>query len=272
MVWALRQCTGIICVARALQELALAQDIPGEKIRVIPNAVDRQTYRPSPQGEARRLLGISGGERFIVAVGMLVQGKGHHILVRAFSRLLEKHRDLRLVLIGGETHEPRYPRELRKLIGELGLADRAVLAGSQSPQRVVTWLQAADLFALPTFDEGCCNAILEAMACGLPVVTTPVGDNAALIDPPRRGLLAPVKNADALAEVLEAALSQSWDRGEIARHGAEYTWDEVANQTGDFFRERLGIPRTGQGRQRPPSWSREQELLHAPDGLKATFP
>jgi glycosyltransferase involved in cell wall biosynthesis len=242
LLWALRQCTGIVAVSHSLKELAQSHGIDPDKVRVIPNAVDRELFRTGDRDRARSLLKIDPRARWIACVGMLVHGKGQHLLLQALARLRAKHPDLRLALIGGSAHEPNYPQTLRKMIEELGLGDSVVMTGSQSPQQVVTWLQAADLFALPTFDEGCCNAVIEAMACGLPVVTTPAGDNAVLIDAPRRGLLAPIDDATALAEGVEAVLARRWDREEIAAHGRGYSWDEVARQTADFFRERLTYP------------------------------
>lgn len=239
LLWALRECTGIVCVSHSLKDLSLSHGIDADKIRVLPNAVDRELYQPGDRDDARQILGIDRQARLIVCVGMLVHGKGQHLLLRALARLRDRHPGLRLVLIGGPAHEPRYPDSLRKLATELRLDDSVILTGSLPPHRVATWLRAADLFALPTFDEGCCNAVLEAMACGLPVVTTPAGDNALLIGAPQRGLLVPIDDAGALAEGMERALARPWDRQKIAEYGAGYTWGEVARQTVQFFRERL---------------------------------
>src|SRR5262249_20760008 len=192
--------------------------IDDAKISVIPNAVNRDLFRPGDRAAARADLGIAPDVRLVVCVAMLVYGKGQHLLLNAVTRLRMKYPDLRLALVGAPSHEPRYPQLLQKLIAQGGLAEVVNLPGPQSPQHVVKWLQAADLFALPSFDEGCCNAVLEAMACGVPVVTTPVGDNAVLVDAPRRGLLVPIDDAGALAAGLGAALGRAWDRAEIARH------------------------------------------------------
>jgi glycosyltransferase involved in cell wall biosynthesis len=239
LVWALKRCTGIICVADALKELAIQQGVDPAKVRAIPNAVDRGLFRPGDQEKARRALGIDRRDRLIVCVGMLVHGKGQHLLVEALAGLRKSHPDLRLVLIGGQAHEPRYPERLRQLIESLGLTDAVLLTGSQPAKRVATWLQAADLFALPTYDEGCCNSILEALACGIPVVTTPAGDNPRLVDTPERGLLTPMDDVRGLGEALEKALSMSWDHESIAGYSADYTWEEAARQTVSFFEERL---------------------------------
>ena len=235
--WALRRCTGIICVSESLKVLAVEQGIPPEKIEVIPNAVDRRTFRLGDREEARRTVGISPADRLVVCVGMLVAGKGQHHLVEAIAKLRTKDPHLRLALVGGGAHEPGYPAFLRKRIGELGMENAVQFAGSQPPETVALWLQAADVFALATYDEGCCNAILEALACGLPVVTTPAGDNEILVAPPRRGLIVPMGRLEVLCEALETAVKVEWDRQEIARFGAGFSWEEVARRTLRFFRE-----------------------------------
>jgi glycosyltransferase involved in cell wall biosynthesis len=250
---ALRQCTGIVAVSESLKVLAVERGIAPEKIEVIPNAVDRQTFRPGDRDEARRALGLALSDQLVVSVGMLVAGKGHHHLVDAIARLRTKDHRLRLAIIGGAAHEPAYPELLRRRIAERELEGIVRLEGNLPPAAVATWLQAADVFALSTDDEGCCNAILEAMACGLPVVTTPAGDNALLVDPPKRGFIVPTGWSDDLCQALEAAVQTAWDRGSIAAHAADYTWDEVAGRTARFFRERTGM---GQSR----SDSRPREL------------
>jgi glycosyltransferase involved in cell wall biosynthesis len=235
---ALERCIGIVSVSESLKTLAVDRGIDPAKIRVIPNAVDRELFHPGDRQQARRAVGVEGHTQLVVCVAMLVEGKGQHLLVEAMARLRPTHPGLRLALVGGRAHEPHYPELLERRIKQLGLTGVIHLAGSQPPERVATWLQAANVFALPTYDEGCCNAVLEALACGVPVVTTPAGDNALLVDPPSRGLIVPVGDAVGLADALERALATNWDREAIAQFGAEYTWDAVAQHTAAFFRER----------------------------------
>jgi glycosyltransferase involved in cell wall biosynthesis len=239
LLWALQQCTGIICVAEALADLARSQGISGEKLRVIPNAVEREIFHSGPQSESKRLLGIAEENRLIVSVAMFERRKGQHLLLEAFHRLHQQTPAVRLALIGGRTHERGYPELIENTVSNLGLQDSVLRPGPQSPERVAAWLRAADLFVLPTSDEGCCNAILEALACGLPVVTTAVGDNARHVAAPERGLVVPVDDAHKLTEAMKAALAKTWDRGSISRYQIHYTWEKVAAQTAAFFRERV---------------------------------
>ena len=105
---------------------------------------------------------------------------------------------------------------------------------------VARWLQAADVFALATSREGCCNAILEALAAGRPVVTTPAGDNAHFVRDGVNGYVVPIDDAEATAAALERALSRKdWDAEAISAGLEVGGWDDVARDVLGFFRERV---------------------------------
>jgi glycosyltransferase involved in cell wall biosynthesis len=136
--------------------------------------------------------------------------------------------------------ESAYPPRLRKLAAQLGLTEAVRFVGSQNPTRVATWLQAADVFVLATFREGCCNAVLEALACGLPVVTTAVGDNELYVAPPQHGLIVPAGDVHALELAIDTALTRTWNSRAIAQSIAQRGgWDMVATNIAEFFEARL---------------------------------
>lgn len=235
----LRDAAGIVSVAHSLKRTAEAHGIDGSKIRVIPNAVDAKTYFPGPRAEARAALGIEvDGDPLVVTVGHVQPVKGQHDLVAALARVKAQRGPVRLALVGNDRYDLNYTREVRGRIAECGLGAEVTFHGPQSPERVANWLRAADLFVLPSYHEGCCNAVLEALACGTPVVATPVGDNASYVGE-GSGLLAPVGDVPALAAAIEQALERSWDGPAIAERVTSWTWDDVAAATLDFYRERL---------------------------------
>jgi glycosyltransferase involved in cell wall biosynthesis len=121
------------------------------------------------------------------------------------------------------------------------VADAVRFAGNIPPLEVARWLQAADVFALGTAREGCCNAVLEALAVGAPVVTTPVGDNAYFVRDGVNGRVVPVDDAGAMATAISAALTTDWDRPGIARALAQQagSWDGVGQRVLEFMNERL---------------------------------
>jgi glycosyltransferase involved in cell wall biosynthesis len=116
------------------------------------------------------------------------------------------------------------------------------ILGVVDQPRVADWLAAADVFALGTEREGCCNAVLEALAVGTPVVTTPVGDNGVFVRDGANGFIVPVDDVDALAHGLERALRHGqWDRVSISKDllAQVGSWADVAAQVLGFFRSRL---------------------------------
>ena len=237
---ALRECAGVVCVSGSLHAAVLAEGVSPEQARLIPNAASRDLFRPRPREEARRRLCVSEPGRLIVSVGRFDAEKGQLVLVGAFRRLRAQVGDVRLALVGPRNlHEPNYLDEVRALVARSGLAAAVILPGSQTPEQVSDWLNAADVFALATFHESRSCVILEAMACGVPVVTTPVGDNPVLIDPPRRGLLVPPGDEPALAGALATALDTRWDRDQIAAWGEDHGWAAVGRETERFMAERI---------------------------------
>lgn len=210
---ALERADGCVCVSHSLKEILVDAGIRSEDVHVIHNGVDRTLYRVLDKTLSREQLQVPADTPLIVSVGNLLSVKGHHLLLAAFGELVEHLPNARLVIIGGAMHEPRYPDELKARCESLAIAKRVTFAGKVDPPRVAQWLNAADLFALASKREGCCNAVLEALACGVPVVTTPAGDNSWFVKPGENGLIVPVGDTKAMADAFRAALERrSWDR------------------------------------------------------------
>jgi glycosyltransferase involved in cell wall biosynthesis len=229
-------------VSHSLQELALRKGIAANKIRVIHNAIDTSIFSFGERPEGRAGLGLEPDAKLVVAVGHLVQRKRHHVLIEAFARVRERWPEGQLVIIGARAGGDRYASELQALVDRLGLRNNVRFAGNLAPAEVATWLRAADVFALATAREGCCNAVLEALAVGTPVVTTDVGDNARFVTNEVNGRLVAVDDPAALAVALEASLDRrDWRREAIARrlHDQVGNWSDVAKRVLDFFRSSL---------------------------------
>lgn len=240
MLDAFAAATGIVAVSHSLRELAVRHGVDPAKIRVIHNAIDRQVFRVGNRAEARRALGLEPELPLIVSVGHLISRKRHHVLIEAFGRARARVADARLVIVGAPSFEARYPDELRAQASALGIANEVRFVGNLPPAAVVEWLRAADVFALASAREGCCNAVLEALGTGRPVVTTPVGDNRFFVRNGENGFLVPVDDAVALSEALVGALSASnWDEAGIAAGLEVGNWSDVGRLVLDFMSERL---------------------------------
>jgi glycosyltransferase involved in cell wall biosynthesis len=237
---ALRDADGCICVSHSLAELISRHGVPPERVRVVHNAIERDVFHPGDRAAARLRLGLPQDAPLVVSVGHLVSRKRHHVLIEAFARVRQQWPDAQLAIIGAVAFEAAYPERLRRLAADLGVAGSVCFVGNRPQAEVVEWLHAADVFALGTAREGCCNAVLEALATGLPMVTTPAGDNAYFVRDGVNGYLVPVDDAGAMAAGLSQALQRrDWDRPAISRALPVGTWDDVAHQVLGFFRERL---------------------------------
>jgi len=151
----LKETTGMIAVSSQIQK-ALVSDlgVPDDRILLAPNGVDRRRFNPISQDTARQQVGLDT-TRFVVAfVGSFNERKGGQRLVQAVDGIS----DVGLVMLGGAPGAYQ--------------SENVLFSGRVPHGDVAMWLNAADAFALPTLSEGSCNAVIEAMACGLPVITS----------------------------------------------------------------------------------------------------
>jgi sugar transferase (PEP-CTERM/EpsH1 system associated) len=181
------------------------------RISRIINGVDSQRFHPGLDRSPLPAGFAPPGTLVIGTVGRLEKVKNQPNLVRAFIRLVETvpeaRQRLRLVIVG----EGSLRAEIESLLNEAGLRDLAWLPGARND--VPEWLRTLDLFVLPSQAEGISNTILEAMACGLPVVATAVGGNAELVVDGETGRLVPANDPEALA----LAIRESGDNPERMR-------------------------------------------------------
>ena len=195
-----------------------------QRIRAIPNGCDASLFHPGERRVARETLGLRQDDEIVLYVGRLVPEKGLRELLHATRRLAKERPQARVVMVGDG---PMQAELTAAMAAEPGLPLQ--LAGAQAPTEVARWMVAADLVTLPSYSEGHPNVLVEALACGRPVVATPVGGIPEVVDA-ASGLLVPARDADALAEGLVSALSRSWDEAALAKRFSR-DWQQVARET-----------------------------------------
>lgn len=242
--WVLSGVDRIFAVSDSLKAVAVGLGIPGDKIRVVPNGVDTARFGPGSRVEARRALGLVSDRRILLSVGTLSPRKGHQRVLEVLPRILATHPDLLYVVLGGPGVEGDTGPLLERLIAQHGLRDHVRLLGTQPHEEVPRWLAAADLFCLATSNEGRANVILEALACGVPVVTTDVGGSREVIAEGMDGLLVAPGDPDALAGALLRALSTEWDREAIVRRAAGRTWEQTVDDLSGELGALVRVPTT----------------------------
>jgi glycosyltransferase involved in cell wall biosynthesis len=224
--FALRRAARVIAVSGSLKQDAVAEGIEPARVRVIENGIDPGLFHPVDRVEARRSLGLPEGGPLLVSVGTLAPRKGFHLVMEALASLRP---DLRFAIVGGAGAEGAMEPELRDLAARLGLGERVIFAGPRDRGELADWYSAADLFVLASAHEGCPNVVLEALACGTPVVATPVGNVPELLDRPQVGIVAE-RQVPALAAAIAEALSRPWDREAIRARIGSRTWAAVGRE------------------------------------------
>src|SRR3954447_10697713 len=226
--FALKRAARVIAVSESLKRDAVALGVPEDKVRVIENGIDPRVFRPIDRVEARRSLGLPKYGPLLVSVGTLAPRKGFHLVLEAMARLKRRWPTLRFAVIGGDGPEGAMGAELRQLAAKMKIDGRVIFPGPREREELAVWYSAANLFVLATAHEGCPNVVLEALACGTPVLATPVGDIPELV-PPQAGLLVE-RNAESIAAGLDAALKRAWDRDAIAALLAGRSWRVVGSE------------------------------------------
>lgn len=196
-VAAARESGGMLAVCQALKDDMARLGMPADRIRVHYTGVDLERFRPVDRAVAKAELGVAGP--LVASVGALIPRKAHHVVIEAVAQLPGV-----TLLIAGEGGERPM---LEALIARLGVAERVRLLGNRPHAEVARLVAAADVFALASKREGLANAYVEALACGTPVVATPVDGAPEAIDRPAAGRLAdatPQAFAAAIAELLAA--------------------------------------------------------------------
>jgi len=187
---------GVIAINQGIREaLVNQQGVPRGRVRVIPCGIDIDRF-----AAVRRVPRGPGHIPVIGCVGRMEAGKGQDVLIRALKRIAERGSEALLLLIGEGPQEPA----LRRLARDEGIAGLVTFG---APMRdVAEVFRLLDILAIPTIREGTGFAALEAMACGVPVIATGVGEFLSLIEDERTGLLSPPGDADALADRIERIL------------------------------------------------------------------
>ena len=209
------------------------------RVQVIGNGVDLTRFMAVPRLDARRQLGLPADAEVLVSVGTLVERKGFHRVIECLPGLLAVHPMLHFVIVGGAGPEGDMGAELKSLVRALGLDDRVHFLGPLPNDRLKVALSAADVFVLATSYEGWANVFLEAMACGLPVVTTDVGGNAQVVNNRSLGRIVPFGDTRRLQEAIDEALRTPWDRQLIRAYAESNSWDRRIKPLVDAYHQLL---------------------------------
>jgi glycosyltransferase involved in cell wall biosynthesis len=221
---AMKRATFVVTKSDHLRQRAIGMGISASKVRTIRNGCNPAVFHLRDRGAARAQLAIDENAELVLFVGRLDTAKGIEELLEAFASLANRRPRLRLSFVG----DGPGGKHLRSKAKHLGLEGRVILKGALSSQEVAHWFAAANVLALPSYNEGYPNVVIEALSCGRPVIATNVGGILELVNEESGILIAP-RDSRALAGAIEKAMDRRWDEHSISeqfRRG----WDEAADE------------------------------------------
>ncbi|MBI1853644.1 MAG: glycosyltransferase [Planctomycetes bacterium] len=230
--FAIRRARRFIVVSRSLLGDVEALGLDPSRAHVIPNGVDFSCFQPIDRAAARSQLGVPAEGKMLLAVGRLHPVKNFPLLFDALSRL---DKDVSLYVVGAGGEEAM----LRALAARAETPGRIHFVGERTQRELAKWYSAADVFCLSSIREGCPNALLEALACGTPAVSTDVGDVREVITSDGIGTVVREPGSDAFADALRAALARAFDRSEVAAAVRGRSWDEVGRAVASEWRSAI---------------------------------
>jgi glycogen synthase len=217
LIW--RNASAIVANSNGLRDLALMFD-SRFNISIIPNGVDFDLYKTEQRNESSLLL---------LSVGRIVHQKGFDVAIRALANLKDLAWEWRIAGDGPQMGG------LKLLAQELGIDHRVIFLGWQSREQLIEQYKQSSLFLFPSRHEGMPNAMLEAMASGLPIIASRIAGNEELIVDGETGVLFPSEDADALRAALRKLIPDASLRrkmGDASRRRIEehYSWETTAQQ------------------------------------------
>jgi glycosyltransferase involved in cell wall biosynthesis len=221
---AMKRATFVVTKSEHLRQRAVEMGISASKVRTIRNGCNPSVFHLQDRSAARAQLAIEDNAELVLFVGRLDTAKGIEELLEAFASLVSRRPNLRLAFVG----DGPGTGYLRSKAKHLALGDRITLKGACSSPEVAQWLAAANVLALPSYNEGYPNVVIEALSCGRPVIATNVGGILELVNEESGILIAP-RDSRALANAIEKTMDRHWDEQSISeqfRRG----WDEAADE------------------------------------------
>jgi teichuronic acid biosynthesis glycosyltransferase TuaC len=227
--WAIRRADAMITVCEALRQELIELGAAPEQVTTLRNGVDLELFHPSDRALQRQRLGMQGYT--LLSVGNLIPVKGHDLVIQALVQLPE----VRLVIAGGG---PEWEK-LAQLAQRLGVAERVTFTGVLTQAELVAYYGAADALVLASSREGWANVLLEAMACGTPVIATRVWGTPEVVAERRAGILMQARSSVSLVAAVRQLQQDGPDRADTRRYAEGFDWAATTQGQLRLFRSVL---------------------------------
>jgi glycosyltransferase involved in cell wall biosynthesis len=224
--YVLNMADAIITVSRSNLEYIRRLDVHSP-VHVIPNGFRDDLFYPRDSLSCRQQLKLPQNKKILLTVGYLdFTVKGQNFLVEAIGKIIHIRKDILCVIIG--MGKDKYI--LENQIRSLGLGSYILLPGGKPHDEIPLWMNACDLFVLPSLNEGNPTVMFEALGCGKPFVGTRIGGIPEIIISDTYGLIAEPADSEDLARKIQVALDREWDREAILKYAERFTWENITKE------------------------------------------
>lgn len=232
-LWAARKCASLIAVSNSVKNTIVHFTGQPGKVRVIPIGMDGSIFT-IPQNFSK------DKKNQVLFVGFINFNKGVDILWKAIHRVIKRIPDTKLLMLGGSFYNNtlRQEKQLRSMAKDLGLDDHIEFVGIKSPIEVAKYMRESALLVLPSRAESFGAVLVEALACGTPVIATRCGGPEDIITD-EVGILVQNEDDNALAHAIELVLTQQkmYDQAKLRAYALDnFSWERVASKTIDLYR------------------------------------
>lgn len=216
--------------------------IPLSKVYYIPNGYDQKKFKLIDKKEARQKIGLPLDRKIILNIGSLYKIKGHIYLIKAMKNVIKQRIDVLCIIVGiGKLRD-----KLKKQIIDEGLENYVTLVGGKPHSEIPFWINACDIFVLPSLNEGNPTVMFECLGCGKPFIGTKVGGIPEIITMEEYGLLCEPADPKDLAEKILIALEKEWDREKIIKYADQFTWENIAQKVVEVYENTIKSPESTQ--------------------------
>lgn len=232
-LWATRRADAVVTVSDALAKPLRAAGVPDKRLTTLRNGVDLRLFQPVDRTATRARIGFR--RPTLLSVGNLIELKGHDLVIRALETLA----DFDLVVIGSGPLE----RPLQRLAARLGVNERVRFLSPMPQEQLREYYGAADALVLASSREGWPNVLLEAMACGTPVVATETWGIPEIVTAPEAGVLIGERSVAGLVDACRRLFANYPERNSTRRYAERFGWEATSEGQWALFNRVLAKAR-----------------------------